>query len=72
MIQMVEKAWERTVAQAAPLTPIPNVKMNKGSRMQLEIAPTKTESMAWLLASIEKAGLPKPEMEKRERTNFIR
>jgi len=29
-------------------------------------------NMAWLLASIEKAGLPKPEMEKRERTNFIR
>ena len=43
-------AWEMIVARAAPFTPIPNTKINTGSRQILIIAPIKTESMA-ILAS---------------------
>ena len=37
---------ERTVAIAAPLTPIPNVKMNSGSSAILMQAPIRTETIA--------------------------
>ena len=38
----------------------------------LQTMRTLARNMAWILNSIDKAGLPLPEQEKRERTNFIR
>ena len=43
--QMQEMAWERMVAQAAPGTPMPRAKMKMGSRIMLETAPMRTESI---------------------------
>ena len=42
---MQDRAWERTVARAAPRTPIPNVKIKIGSRIILVTAPISTESI---------------------------
>ena len=38
-IQIAPTAWLRTVASAAPFTPMPNTKMKMGSRMMLITAP---------------------------------
>ena len=43
--QMVEHAWERTVASAAPRTPMCMPKMKTGSRTMLQTAPISTESI---------------------------
>ena len=43
--QMVEQAWEITVASAAPRTPICIPKMKTGSSTMLQTAPISTESM---------------------------
>ena len=40
-----ERAWEITVAMAAPCTPIPNTKMNNGSSRILHSAPIVTVTM---------------------------
>ena len=40
------QACERMVAKAAPFTPMPNTKMNSGSRPMFSSAPMTTEHMA--------------------------
>ncbi|CCY64343.1 unknown [Prevotella sp. CAG:1124] len=39
-------AWDMTVATAAPLTPMPNANMNRGSSAMLSTAPISTEYIA--------------------------
>ena len=43
---MALQACDRIVAKAAPFTPIPNVKMNRGSNPIFNIAPIRTDYMA--------------------------
>ena len=43
---MREVSWEMIVAQAAPATPMPNPKMNRGSMATLRRPPTTVLTMA--------------------------
>ena len=43
--QMQESPWERTVARAAPRTPIPKAKRKSGSKRMLAMAPMSTVRM---------------------------
>ena len=43
------KNWERTVATAAPATPMSRAKMNTGSRTMLATAPMRTAAMPTVL-----------------------
>ena len=55
-----DKAWEITVASAAPRTPISNPYMKIGSKMILATAPMITESMDILVkpCAVTKAFIP--------------
>ena len=39
--QIIEASWLMTVAMAAPCTPIPNTKMNRGSSTRFSAAPSR-------------------------------